>query len=93
MPTTPLPFLVDAPILASTRTTPRKVPVDIVHFHVPLNGAVGPFRVITSLYYQSVPPNWLDEMFTLNSAEIDSPAHVPRMPTRPRRSCCATASG
>ena len=50
--------------------------VDIVHFHVPLNGAVGPFRVITSLYYQSVPPKWLDEMFTLNSAEIDSFRHM-----------------
>lgn len=49
---------------------------DIIHFHVPLNGAVGPFRVITSLYYQSVPPKWLDEMFALSSAEIDSFRHM-----------------
>jgi hypothetical protein len=50
--------------------------VDFVHFHVPLQGAVGPFRVITSLYYQSVPPKWLDEMFTLSSAEIDTFRHM-----------------
>jgi len=45
---------------------------DIVHYHVPLTGLTGSLRVHASVYYQSVPPKWLDEMFGHMSAEIDS---------------------
>ncbi|MDQ3047884.1 MAG: cytochrome c family protein [Bacteroidota bacterium] len=45
--------------------------IDLVHFHVPLAGAVGSLKVITNIYYQSVPPKWLDEMFTLSSPDIN----------------------
>ncbi len=46
--------------------------VDYIHYRVPLAQAVGSVRVHANVYYQSVPPKWVDEMFTFNSAEIDS---------------------
>ncbi len=45
--------------------------VDYIHFHVPLWGAVGALHVNTRVYYQSVPPKWVDEMFLINSAPIN----------------------
>ena len=45
---------------------------DEVHYHVPMQQVNGAVKVTARLYYQSVPPKWLDEMFQLNSAEIDS---------------------
>jgi hypothetical protein len=45
---------------------------DIVHYHIPLKGFTGVFSVSATVYYQSVPPSWLTEMFTYNSPEIDS---------------------
>jgi hypothetical protein len=45
--------------------------IDEVHFHVPLAGVSGNLKVRAKVYYQSVPPKWLDEMFALNSADID----------------------
>ncbi len=45
--------------------------VDYVHFHVPLLGFSGILHVKTKVYYQSVPPKWVDEMFQLNSAPIN----------------------
>ncbi|MCX6274585.1 MAG: T9SS type A sorting domain-containing protein [Bacteroidetes bacterium] len=46
--------------------------IDLVHYHVPLTAAVGAVTIHARLYYQSVPPKFLDEMFAFNSAEIDS---------------------
>ncbi len=46
--------------------------MDIVHFHVPMNGYTGPLLVQTKVWYHSVPRPWLDEMFAYNSPEIDS---------------------
>lgn len=46
--------------------------IDVVHYHIPVNNAAGLLRVNAGLYYQSVPQRWLNEMFTLNSAPIDS---------------------
>lgn len=46
--------------------------VDYVHFHIPLNAANGQLTVSSQIYYQSVPPKWLDEMFQLNHATIDT---------------------
>ena len=45
---------------------------DYVHFHVPLGSFSGDLKVTTRVFYQSVPPKWLDEMFVLNSPEIDT---------------------
>lgn len=45
--------------------------IDYIHYHVPLVGIVGDLNVKTKVYYQSVPPKWVDEMLTLSSPEID----------------------
>lgn len=45
---------------------------DVVHYHIPFNGATGIFSIYAKVYYQSVPPKWLQEMFTFNSAAIDT---------------------
>ncbi len=44
---------------------------DIVYYNVPLNGFTGSLNVIAKVYYQSVPPGWLQEMFQLSSQPID----------------------
>lgn len=46
--------------------------IDIVHYHVPLTAAAGAVTIHARLFYQSVPPKFLDEMLAFNSAEIDS---------------------
>jgi len=46
--------------------------VDLVHYQIPVTGAVGNITVHANVFYQSVPPKWLDEMFVLNSPQIDS---------------------
>lgn len=46
--------------------------IDIVHYHVPLTAATGAVTIHARLFYQPVPPKFLDEMFAFNSAEIDS---------------------
>lgn len=45
---------------------------DIVHFHIPLYGYTGDLNVVSSLYYQTVPHKWLDEMFSYVSPDITS---------------------
>ena len=45
---------------------------DFVQFKVPVAGILGNIQVKARLYYQSVPPKWLDEMFNYNSTEIDT---------------------
>lgn len=45
---------------------------DVVHYHVPLNGYSGEIAISARVYYQSAPPAWMAEMFSFNSAEIDS---------------------
>lgn len=46
--------------------------MDIVHFHVPVNGFIGAMNVYAAVYYQSVPPKWVSEMFNFSSDAIDS---------------------
>jgi len=46
--------------------------IEVVHYHIPVSNATGLLQVNAGLYYQSVPQRWLNEMFTLNSAPIDS---------------------
>lgn len=45
---------------------------DFVHFHIPLNSASGTLSVETHLFYQAVPPKWLDEMFQFTNSTIDT---------------------
>ncbi len=45
---------------------------DIVHFHIPSFGYSGEVNVYASVYYQSVPPGWLQEMFSFSTALIDT---------------------
>jgi hypothetical protein len=46
--------------------------VDWVHFAVPLSGAVGNISIRAKVYYQSVPPKWVDNMFTYSTPEINT---------------------
>lgn len=45
---------------------------DRVDYHVALNGNTSALRAFATIYYQPIPPAWNDEMFSYNSAEIDS---------------------
>jgi len=45
---------------------------DIVHYHIPLNGTTGNLNVQAALYYQSIAPGFLTNMFSMHSAQIDS---------------------
>lgn len=44
---------------------------DITQFHIPLNGFVGTVNVYAKIYYQTIPPAWLTEMFSVSTPEID----------------------
>jgi len=45
---------------------------DVVKYHIPLNGFNGTIQASAALYYQTLPPSFLDEMVNFSSAEIDS---------------------
>jgi len=45
---------------------------DITHYHVPMNGYVGLIHAKARVWYQSIPPRWNQELFSYNSAAIDS---------------------
>ena len=45
---------------------------DYVHFHIPVGNFPSPFSVYSKLYYQTLPPTWLQEMFSFSSAPIDT---------------------
>lgn len=45
--------------------------IDLLRYHIPLNGYSGELNAKASVYYQPVPPRWLDEMFEYSSPEID----------------------
>lgn len=44
---------------------------DYVYYHINIAGISTSFKVITRIYYQSVPPEWLQEMFSYSSQPID----------------------
>lgn len=44
---------------------------DIVHYHIPLAGYTGALQVSARVWYQTVRPGWLDEMFAHSSPDID----------------------
>ena len=45
---------------------------DLVHYHIPMANYTGMITVNARVYYQPVPPKWNQEMFSYNSARIDS---------------------
>ncbi|TNF27701.1 MAG: T9SS type A sorting domain-containing protein [Bacteroidetes bacterium] len=45
---------------------------DVIHYHVPLNGYSGNVKVTSRVYYQPVPPKWMQEMFAVSTPEIDA---------------------
>ncbi len=45
---------------------------DFVHYHINIVGLPTYFKIVAKVYYQSVPPEWLQEMFTLSSPPIDN---------------------
>jgi hypothetical protein len=45
---------------------------DFVYYHVPVAGLNGSLNINAALFYQSVPPRWVEEMFALNSVPINS---------------------
>lgn len=44
---------------------------DYVHFHIPIAGYSQPMKIYATVYYQPLPPEFLADMFTYSSAEID----------------------
>jgi hypothetical protein len=46
--------------------------MDYVHYAIPFSVASGNVSIYARVFYQAVPPKWVDEMFTFNSAEIDT---------------------
>lgn len=45
---------------------------DITHYHIPLNGYAGQVNIYTRVLYQTLPPDFLTEMFSLSTAPIDT---------------------
>jgi hypothetical protein len=45
--------------------------IDYVHFHVPVTGSTGNLKIRAKMYYQSVPPKWVDQLFAMSAPEID----------------------
>lgn len=43
---------------------------DHVHYHIPITGLTSNFKVYTNVFYQTVPPEWLQEMFSYNTTPI-----------------------
>lgn len=45
---------------------------DKVRYHIPLNGYNGTIKARARVFYQPVPPKWMNEMFALSTPEIDA---------------------
>ena len=44
---------------------------DRIAYHVPLNGNNAALQVSAKIYYQSMPPKWMEEMFDVSTPKID----------------------
>jgi len=44
---------------------------DRVHYHVAMNNYTGAITIRASVWYQSAPPRWMEEMFTYSTPEIE----------------------
>ena len=45
---------------------------DILHFHIPINGFTGKINVTARVLYQSIPPKWLNEIFSVDAPMINN---------------------
>lgn len=45
---------------------------DIIHYHIPLNGYAGVANANVKVWFQTVPPAWMDEMFAVSTPEIEA---------------------
>lgn len=43
---------------------------DNIDFRIPINGSMDSLIAITNVYYQSIPPKWMEEMFATNTPKI-----------------------
>ena len=44
---------------------------DKIYYHIPLNGVTEALEVTTQVYYQTTPPRWMEDMFAVNTPEIE----------------------
>ncbi|MCE3278339.1 MAG: hypothetical protein K0S44_530 [Bacteroidetes bacterium] len=44
---------------------------DYVIVHAPVTGAVGNLKIRAKMFYQAVPPKWVDQLFAMSAPEID----------------------
>ena len=44
---------------------------DVVYFHIPTQGYFDALSITATVYYQSMPPEWMVEMFSESTPEID----------------------
>lgn len=44
---------------------------DVVYYNIPIDGDLSPLDVKATVYYQSTPPKWMDEMFSISTEEIE----------------------
>jgi hypothetical protein len=44
---------------------------DRIHYHVALNGYTGAITIRSKVWYQSAPPRWMEEMFSVTTPEIE----------------------
>lgn len=45
---------------------------DVVHYHFPLHGYTGLINISAKVFYQALPPKWLNPMLAENTPEIDT---------------------
>lgn len=44
---------------------------DVVYYHIPTQGYLDELQITATVYYQSMPPKWMAEMFAQSTPEID----------------------
>ena len=44
---------------------------DFVYYHIPMNGNIDALIATAKIYYQALPPKWMEEIFAENTAEIE----------------------
>jgi hypothetical protein len=49
---------------------------DVLHFHLPTQGYVGPVEATARIYYHALPPKWLDPVLAASSPEIETFSHL-----------------
>lgn len=45
--------------------------MDYVAVHAPITGATGNLKIRAKIYYQAVPPKWVDQLFAMSAPEIN----------------------